>query len=46
MAFLYRKGHKKARTVVSQFENDCLSHPQRPAPRAVAVSGKSPSIPL
>ena len=46
MAFLYRKGHRKARTMVSQFENDCLSPPQRPAPRAVAVAGKSPSIPL
>ena len=26
--------------------SDCLSHPQRPAPRAVATSGKSPSVPF
>ena len=31
---------------VSQFEHDCLSHPQRLAPRAVATAGKSPSLHL
>ena len=34
------------KTVVSQFENACLSHPQRLAAEDAPYAGKSPSVPL